>query len=183
MNCDGTAPPTTLTTNSKPVPRSSGSTSMSHTAYCPWPPDCLTCRPFAAALPAKVSRSGTTTGTVSSSTPCSRSRSSSTSACASPMHHSTSWWVSGLRSSRSVGSPAVSLARPLASASSSLRVFARTATGSSGSGISHGAISSGASLAEMVSPVSALVSLVTATMSPATADSTGRSVAPSGEKR
>ena len=97
------------------------------------------------------------------------------------MHHSTSWWVSGLRSSRSVGSPATSRARFLASASSSERVLATTATGSSGSGISHGAISSGSSLAEMVSPVSALADLVIAQMSPATQYGTSRSVAPSGE--
>ncbi len=99
------------------------------------------------------------------------------------MHHSTSWWVSALRSSHMVGSPAVSLVSPLASESSSERVLARTAIGSSGSGMSQGATSSGSSLAETVSPVSALASLVTATMSPATAKSTGRSVAPSGVNR
>ena len=46
MNCRGTAPPTTLSTNSKPPPRGSGSTVMSQTAYWPWPPLCLTCRPW-----------------------------------------------------------------------------------------------------------------------------------------
>jgi hypothetical protein len=45
MNCRGTAPPTTLLTNSKPEPRGSGSISIEHTADWPWPPDCLTCRP------------------------------------------------------------------------------------------------------------------------------------------
>ena len=35
MNCRGTEPPTTLSTNSKPDPDGSGSTVMSHTAY--WP--------------------------------------------------------------------------------------------------------------------------------------------------
>ena len=50
MNCRGTAPPTTLSTNSKPPPEGSGSTSMSHTAYWPWPPDCLTWRPCPLAL-------------------------------------------------------------------------------------------------------------------------------------
>ena len=44
-SCAGTAPPTTWSTNSKPAPRGSGSTSMSHTAYWPCPPDCLTWRP------------------------------------------------------------------------------------------------------------------------------------------
>ncbi len=96
------------------------------------------------------------------------------------MHHSTSWWVSGLRSSRSVGSPATRRARLRASASSSARLWATIATGSSGSGISQGAISSGSSLAEMVSPVSALPDLVIAQMSPATQSGTSRRVAPSG---
>ncbi len=182
MNEFGIAPPTIRSANSNPDPRASGSTSMSHTAYCPCPPDCFTCRPWPLAGLPNVSRSGTTTGTVSSSTPCSRSRSSSTSACASPIHHSTSWWVSALRSSRRVGSPAVSLPRPLARASSSLRVLAATATGSSGSGMSQAPTSSGSSLAEIVSPVSAVDTFVTAHMSPATHCETGRSVAPSGEK-
>ncbi len=49
MNCRGTAPPTTRSTNSKPPPCGSGSTSICATAYCPCPPDCLTCRPSPAA--------------------------------------------------------------------------------------------------------------------------------------
>ena len=121
-------------------------------------------------------------GTVSTWAPVARSRSSTTSACASPRHHSTSWPVSACRSTRTVGSPAVSRPSALASASSSPRVAASTAIGSSGSGISHGAISSGADFAEIVSPVSAVPSRPTAQMSPATARSIGRSVAPSGEK-
>ena len=69
---------------------------MSQTAYWPWPPDCLTCRPWPLDGPAKVSRSDTRSGTESTATPYRfASRSSSTSTCASPMHHSTSWWVSG----------------------------------------------------------------------------------------
>ena len=115
-----------------------------------------------------VSRSATRTGSVSSSTPPERSRSSTTSACASPMHHSTSWRVSGLRSSRMVGSPATRRPRFLASASSSERVLATMATGSSGSGMSHGPIRSGLSFVESVSPVSAVLDLVIAQMSPAT---------------
>ena len=83
------------------------------------------------------------------------------------MHHSTSWWVSGLFSSRSVGSSATSRPRPCDSLSSSAFDLATMATGSSGSGITHGSISSGSSLAERVSPVSARVSLATAQMSPA----------------
>jgi hypothetical protein len=97
------------------------------------------------------------------------------------MHHSTSWRVSGLRSSRMVGSPATSRPRFLARASSSARVLATIATGSSGSGISQGATSSGFSLAEIVSPVSALFDLVIAQMSPATQAGTSRRLVPSGE--
>ena len=36
---------------------------MSQTAYWPWPPDCLTCRPWPLPRPANVSRSGTRSGT------------------------------------------------------------------------------------------------------------------------
>ncbi len=182
MNCRGTAPPTTLSTNSKPPPEGSGSTSMSQTAYCPWPPDCFTCRPWPSALPANVSRSWTRSGTDSTSTPYRlRSRSSRTSRCASPMHHRTSWWVSELFSSFSVGSSATSRPMPWDSLSSSALDFATMATGSSGSGISQGSISSGWSLAERVSPVSALPSLATAQMSPAMHCATVRCVLPSGE--
>ena len=94
---------------------------MSQTAYWPWPPDCLTCRPWpvgrrrrtsraAAPAPARTRprrRSGCAAGRAARR------------ACASPMHHSTSWWVSGLRSSRSVGSSATSRPRPCDSLSSS----------------------------------------------------------------
>jgi len=45
-----------------------------------------------------------------------------------------------------------------ARASSSLRVAARTAIGNSGSGISHGRMTSGVCWEEIVSPVSALAS-------------------------
>jgi hypothetical protein len=85
------------------------------------------------------------------------------------MHHSTSWFVSGLRSSRIVGSSATNRPRLVASLSSSAFEWATIATGSSGSGITQGSTRSGLSLSERVSPVSALCSLATATMSPATA--------------
>ena len=87
------------------------------------------------------------------------SRSSSTSACASPMDHSTSWRVSALFSSRSVGSSATSRPRACDSLSSSALDLATMATGSSGSGIDHGSISSGWSLSDSVSPVSARAEL------------------------
>ncbi len=97
------------------------------------------------------------------------------------MHHRISWWVSEFRSTRRVGSPAVTFPRFLARASSSPCVAASTATGMSGSGMSQGATSSGRSLAEIVSPVSAVPSLVSAQMSPATQNGTGRKPDPSGE--
>ncbi len=107
MNCRGTEPPTTLSTNSKPEPSGSGSTSMSQTANWPCPPDCLTCLPCPLAEPPKVSRSGTRRSILSTLTPNRLANPSSTTpACASPMHHSTIWWVSGFCSIRSVGSSA-----------------------------------------------------------------------------
>ena len=47
MNWYGTDPPKILSTYSNPLPRGSGSISMLHMAYWPWPPDCFTCRPMA----------------------------------------------------------------------------------------------------------------------------------------
>ena len=86
---------------------------MSQTANWPCPPDCLTCRPCPVAVPANVSRSGTRRSTWSTATPCRfSSRSSTTSACASPIAQSTIWWVSALCSMRSVGSSAASRAGP-----------------------------------------------------------------------
>ena len=55
------------------------------------------------------------------------------------------------------------------------------ATGSSGSGLSQASISSGRSRSDRVSPVSAVPSLATAQMSPATHWATGRWTLPSGE--
>ncbi len=170
MNWCGTAPPTIRSTNSKPAPRGSGSTSMSHTAYWPCPPDCLTCRPCPLTRAVNVSRSGTRIGSVSTSAPPARSRLSTTSAWASPMHHSTSWWVSGLRSSRSVGSLATSRPRLRARVSSSCLLYTyqgRTSSGSAGS--------------DTVSPVSAEPSLVTAHTSPATQQGTSCRAEPRGE--
>ena len=44
------APPTILSTNSKPSPRGSGSTRMAHSPNWPWPPDCFLCRPSTSAV-------------------------------------------------------------------------------------------------------------------------------------
>ena len=97
------------------------------------------------------------------------------------MHHSTSWCVSGLFSSRRVGSSATSRDSAWDILSSSALDLAETAIGSSGSGITHGSISSGSSLLDSVSPVSAVASLATAQMSPATASVTARCCLPSGQ--
>ena len=50
MNCRGIAPPTILSANSKPVPRSSGSTRRNATPNCPWPPVCFLYLPSASAF-------------------------------------------------------------------------------------------------------------------------------------
>ncbi len=120
--CVGTEPPTTRDTNSKPEPRGSGSNSTWQTANWPCPPDCLTCRPMTRPAVAMVARSGTRTSSVVTSAPAARSRESTTSACASPIVHSTVWWVSTLRSKRSVGSAATTRVNALTSASSAPRV-------------------------------------------------------------
>ncbi len=136
--------------------------------YSPWPPLCLTLRPSPLALPATVSRSGTRRSTVSTATPYRLdSRSSIRSACASPMHQSTSWRVSEFISIRSVGSSATSRARACDILSSSALDLAVIATGSSGSGTDHGCMSSGRDGSDSVSPASAVASLATAQMSPA----------------
>lgn len=91
MKFFGTAPPTTWSTNSNPVPPGSGSTRSSQIAYCPCPPDCLTRRPCPVAVPPKVSRSATLYGTCATCTPCcSASWCSTTPTCASPVHQRTS---------------------------------------------------------------------------------------------
>src|ERR1039458_2241805 len=182
MNWRGTTPPTVLSTNSKPPESASGSTSTWQMPNSPWPPVCFTFRPRPWALPPIVSRSGTRRLVVSTATPCRwPSRSSSTSACASPMHHSTSCLVSALFSRRSVGSSATSRYSAWESLSSSALDLATMATGSSGSGIVHGSISSGWSLSDSVPPVSAVPSLATAQMSPAPHCVMPRCCLPSGE--
>ena len=147
----------------------------------PWPPVCLTFLPSPRADADTVSRNGTRSSTLSTATPYrDDSRSSSTSAWASPMHHSTSWWVSAFISSRMVGSSATSRGSAADSLSSSAFDRATNATGSSGSGIDHGSISSGCSLDESVSPVSAVDSFATAHTEPAGHDVSGRCSLPSG---
>ena len=83
------------------------------------------------------------------------------------MHHRTIWCVSALCSMRRVGSSAASRWSPWPSLSSSALAWASIAIGSSGSGIDHGCSTSGWSLSDRVSPVSARDSLAIAQMSPA----------------
>ena len=141
MNWRGTAPPTTLSTNSKPPPSGSGSTSMSQMAYWPWPPDCLTWRPCPLAVAGeRLAQRHDHVAPLDARRRSARcSRSSATSAWASPITQSTSW--PGLRrSARSAGSGPRRASRPSAeeSLSSSDLVAASIATGSSGVGIDHG---------------------------------------------
>ena len=97
------------------------------------------------------------------------------------MHHSTTWWVSGLISSRIVGSSATSRWSAADSLSSSAFERATIAAGSSGSGIVHGSISSGWSRDDSVSPVSAVDSFATAQTDPARHSVSGRCCLPRGE--
>jgi hypothetical protein len=95
-----------------------------------------------------------------------------------PIAQRTTWWVSALCSIRIVTSSATSRCSAEASLSSSALLLAWMATGSSGSGSTHGSTSAGLSLRERVSEVSALDSLATRTMSPAMANSLGASRRP-----
>src|SRR5437667_185776 len=58
----GIAPPKISSTNSTPLPRSTGSILIRHTPNCPCPPDCFLCLPSTSALPRMVSRYGTLGG-------------------------------------------------------------------------------------------------------------------------
>ena len=147
MNCRGTAPPTTFSANSMPAPRSNGSISIRQTAYWPWPPDCFTSRPCTVIGPTNVSRNEVRSCSTSTAT-CQESRRalSNLSTWAGPIAHSTTWCVSALCSSRMVTSSAASRCRADASFSSSARELAWIATGSSGSGNSHGSTSAGLAL-------------------------------------
>jgi hypothetical protein len=82
---------------------------------------------------------------------------------------------------RSVGSSATRRDSACDSLSSSALDLAVIATGSSGSGMLHASMSSGRSLLESVSPLSAVDSLATAQMSPAGQAATGRCCLPRGE--
>ncbi len=97
------------------------------------------------------------------------------------MLQSTSWWVSAFISRRMVGSSATSLASAVASLSSSALERATMATGSSGSGIDQGSMSSGVSRDDSVSPVSAVASFATAQIEPAGLEVSGRCTLPSGD--
>ena len=147
-----------------------------HTANCPCPPDCLTCRPCASARPVAVSFMATRTGTCSTPTLNRvRNRLSTRSRWAGPVVHSTTCPVAASCSMRSDGSSAASSRNATGIRSSSARVAAATAAGSSASGRAQGVTSSGASGEERVSDVCAVESLVTTTTSPAIASVLGSS--------
>ena len=145
---------------------------MSQTAYCPWPPDCLTCRPW------PVRRAGER---LAQRHPQRHRLDVDAVAVAQPVEQHVERAPRPCTTARAGGSRGCSPAaasgprRPAAPRPwrelvlVGLGLARRSATGSSGSGISHGSISSGSSLAESVSPVSARPSLATAQMSPAMA--------------
>ena len=161
-------PPTILSANSNPAPRSLGSTSIQQMAYWPCPPVCFTCRPWAWTLALIVSLYGTLAGRVATSTPNLRfMRSTIVSMCASPMPYMTVSWVSGDRSTRSVGSSSCTRARAVESLSSSPFDFGSMAMARRGSGRSSGVSVAVSPLATSVSPVAVWASLATAPMSPA----------------
>ena len=85
------------------------------------------------------------------------------------MVQSTTWPVSASCSMRSDGSSAASSRNATGIRSSSARLPAATAAGSSASGSAQGVTRSGASGEEIVSEVCAVASLVTTTTSPAIA--------------
>src|SRR5438105_11188901 len=168
MNWCGTTPPTILSTNSNPPPRSSGSTSIVATPYCPCPPDCFTYRPVAVALVLRVSLYEIRAGRCDTSTPNLRFiRSRTTSMCASPMQYRTVSCVSGERSIRMVGSSSWMRANPVESLSSSPFVLGSTAMASSGSGRWNSGNLTSSPLVVRVSPVFVWASFATAPTSPA----------------
>ena len=180
MNWVGTDPPTTLDSNSKPEPRGNGLNSTWHTAYWPWPPDCFTCRPVTRAgcgdgLPHRhPDRLGVHLGAAGAQP---GEHHVGVRLAHAPEHGLVGLLVA-LQAQRRVGGDQLGQRldqRVLVAAG--VRV---TATGSSGSGRFQQDSSSGWSDADTVSPVSAVPSLVSAQMSPATHSSTSRRVAPSG---
>ena len=106
MKLRGITPPTIASANSKPAPRSRGSTRSHATANWPWPPRLLL------ELALGLGRAGDRLAVRRPArlrcrprTPNLRaSFSSAIDRCVSPMPHSSVWCVSGLRSMRSTGS-------------------------------------------------------------------------------
>ena len=56
MNCRGIEPPKMSSTNSKSLPRGSGSNFTLQSPNWPWPPVCFLCRPCASVAAVIVSR-------------------------------------------------------------------------------------------------------------------------------
>ena len=68
-NCRGIEPPKMSSTNSKSLPRGSGSTLILQSPNWPWPPVCFLCRPCASVAAVIVSRYGIRGGFRLTSTP------------------------------------------------------------------------------------------------------------------
>ena len=149
-------------------PRASGSTSMSQIANCPCPPDCLTCRPW----PWPARRTSPAAGPAGHRARPRRrtwscSRSSRTSTCASPMHHSTSWPVSACSPAATSG-PRRRAGRPGRQlVLVRLGLGARSPPGAAARACSTARSAAGRPWRTACRPVSAETSLATAQMSPA----------------
>ena len=97
-NCRGIEPPKMSSTNSKSLPRGSGSTLILQSPNWPWPPVCFLCRPCASVATVIVSRYGIRGGLRFTSTPNRRfSFATVTSMCSWPCPASSSSCVCGSR--------------------------------------------------------------------------------------
>ena len=174
-NCRGTAPPTTLSTNSKPAPGRQRLDLDVADGVLAVPAGLLD----VPAVPARRCRRRSPAAAPSAPPGRPRRRAGSRAGRGarrraprpSPRARSGG---SRRRARRGAWGPRRrSRARPGPSLSSSVLARASTAIGSSGSGIVHGLSTSGVSGSDRVSPVSARVSRPTAQMSPATTRPTG----------
>ena len=137
---------------------------MSQTAYWPWPPDCLTCRPCPLAGPANVSRSDTRSGTESTcdAVPVAQpvEQHVDVRLAHAPQHQLVGLRVVLQPQRRVLGDePAQALGELVLVG---LARAPRSRPAAAGRASTHGSISSGSSLSDRVSPVSARVSLAIA---------------------
>ena len=183
MKFRGIAPPTTSSTNSKPLPRGSGSSLIHVSANCPRPPDCFLYLPCTSARPLIVSRYGTFGALSSTSTPYLRfKRSTATSTCSCPEPETMISRLSASRSMCSAGSSSIILWSACVAFSSSALLFGCTANEMTASNAGSFGKSTGAFSSESVSPVAVSLSLATAQISPAIAAGIGDCFLPSSRK-